>query len=193
MRLSRFSGQRYPCTEAQPVTWQAAPAIRRPRGNRQRAEPSGCRLLPAHGFQTYQRTEHDERVTRTRCCICACHNFRFDIATRYKESRRLPHKKAVSDIKNRHLVRCGRFCRHERLSVYRLPPASGPVRSYLGPVIHEPPDRCRFYGCGRSDPAYRHENCQTKDEIKKPPIGRLFLISGTIAPVNPSSCTFWFL
>ena len=29
--------------------------------------------------------------------------------------------------------------------------------------------------------------------IKKPPDGRLFLISGTIAPANPSSCTFWFL
>ena len=64
-----------------------------------------------------------------------------------------------------------------------------PIRSYLGPVVHEPPDRCRFYGCGRSDPAYRHENCQTKDEIKKPPDGRLF----AIFRLNPSSCTFWFL
>nr|DAV55660.1 MAG TPA: hypothetical protein [Caudoviricetes sp.] len=32
------------------MTWQAAPAIRRPRGHRQRAEPSVCRLLPAHGL-----------------------------------------------------------------------------------------------------------------------------------------------
>ena len=45
-----------------------------------------------------------------------------------------------------------------------------------------------FYGCGRSDPAYRHENCQTKDEIKKPPVGRLF----AIFRLNPSPCTFSF-